>query len=223
MAGWALSSQPVTITSNDAVGYADSETTMRKLTLPALVCLTVIAAGCASTGAVPRPFPGAQPTTATPPAAEPPPAPAPPGEPARSVPAAPAETTAAAGATPITPGSLALATALDLRGVRYKSGGSDPSGFDCSGLVQYVFARQGIALPRDVRRQFQAGYEIPNGDVRPGDLLFFNTESNGASHVAIALDGQTFVHAPNSRGVVRVERMSATYWSRRYLGARRIE
>jgi cell wall-associated NlpC family hydrolase len=123
----------------------------------------------------------------------------------------------------VTPGTVALATALDLRGVRYKSGGSDPSGFDCSGLVQYVFARQGIALPRDVRRQFQVGYEIPTADVRPGDLLFFNTESDGASHVAIALDRQTFVHAPNSRGVVRVERLSSTYWSRRYLGARRIE
>ena len=70
-----------------------------------------------------------------------------------------------------------------------KSGGSDPSGFDCSGLVQYVFARQGIALPRDVRRQFQVGYEIPAADLRPGDLLFFDTEADGASHVAIALDG----------------------------------
>ena len=128
------------------------------------------------------------------------------------------------GAPPLnTPGSLALATALDLRGVRYRSGGSDPSGFDCSGLVQYVFARQGIALPRDVRQQFQVGYEIAHRRSTPGDLLFFNTESDGASHVAIALDGQTFVHAPNSRGVVRVERLSTAYWSQRLLGARRIE
>ena len=118
---------------------------------------------------------------------------------------------------------MALATALDLRGVPYKIGGSDPSGFDCSGLVQYVFARQGIALPRDVRRQYQVGYEIDAGNLRPGDLLFFNTESDGASHVAIALDGESFVHAPNSRGVVRVERLSSSYWSRRLLGARRIE
>jgi cell wall-associated NlpC family hydrolase len=123
----------------------------------------------------------------------------------------------------VTPGAMALATALDLRGVRYKSGGSDPSGFDCSGLVQYVFARQGIALPRDVRRQYEVGYEIDTEELRPGDLLFFNTESDGASHVAIALDGESFVHAPNSRGVVRVERLSSTYWSRRLLGARRIE
>jgi cell wall-associated NlpC family hydrolase len=181
---------------------------MRKLTLLGMVCLAVGAAGCASTGAVPRPFPGAQPAAAPPATSEP-----------------PARIAAAPAAAPalVTPGSLALATALDLRGVRYKSGGSDPSGFDCSGLVQYVFARQGIALPRDVRRQFQVGYEIPAAAVRPGDLLFFNTEADGASHVAIALDGQTFVHAPNSRGVVRVERLSTAYWSQRLLGARRIE
>ncbi len=63
----------------------------------------------------------------------------------------------------------------------------------------------------------------PPANCGPGDLLFFNTESDGASHVAIALDGQTFVHAPNSRGVVRVERLSTAYWSQRLLGARRIE
>ncbi len=118
---------------------------------------------------------------------------------------------------------MALASALGLQGVRYRSGGTDPSGFDCSGLVQYVFAGQGIALPRDVRRQFQVGYEIDPGEVRPGDLLFFSTESGGASHVGIAVDGMSFVHAPNSRGVVRVDRLSMPYWSRRLLGARRIE
>lgn len=176
---------------------------MRSLLLTATLGLAITAAGCASTGAVPRPFPGAQPVPAKPTAAEPP---APLAAPSTQ-----------------TPGALALATALDLRGVRYKSGGSDPDGFDCSGLVQYVFARQGIALPRDVRRQFQVGYEIATADVRPGDLLFFNTEAEGASHVGIVLDGESFVHAPNSRGVVRVERLSTGYWSQRLLGARRIE
>ena len=197
---------------------------MRTLTPLLLCCLTVVAAGCASTGAVPRPFPGAQPATARPaPAESPAPtaaAPAPP--PSATEPPAVATLTGPE-ALLVTPGSMALATALDLRGVRYKSGGSNPSGFDCSGLVQYVFARQGIALPRDVRRQYEVGYEIETEELRPGDLLFFNTESDGASHVAIALDAESFVHAPNSRGVVRVERLSSTYWSRRLLGARRIE
>lgn len=199
---------------------------MRSMLLTACLGLAITAAGCASTGAVPRPFPGAQPVPAQPPAAEPPaPIAATPDAP-RALPDSPDVATTPAPLTAPstqTPGALALATALDLRGVRYKSGGSDPSGFDCSGLVQYVFARQGIALPRDVRRQFQVGYEIATADVRPGDLVFFTTEAEGASHVGIALDGESFVHAPNSSGVVRVERLSSAYWSRRLLGARRIE
>ena len=122
-----------------------------------------------------------------------------------------------------TPGALALATALDLRGVPYRNGGSDPSGFDCSGLVQWAFARNGRALPREVREQFLVGREIDSDDVKPGDLLFFDTGSNGASHVGIALDHETFVHAPRTNGVVRIERYTSNYWSRRYLGARRVE
>ena len=122
-----------------------------------------------------------------------------------------------------TPGALALASALDLRGVPYRNGGSDPSGFDCSGLVQWVFARNGRALPREVREQFLVGREIDSDEVRPGDLLFFDTGSNGASHVGIALDHETFVHAPRTNGVVRVERYTSNYWARRYLGARRVE
>jgi cell wall-associated NlpC family hydrolase len=196
---------------------------MRTLTPLVVSCLALTAAGCASSGAVPRPFPGAQPAPVRPAAAEPP-APIAAAPPVPSAAEPPAAGTAPAAIAPLeTPGTLAVATALDLRGVRYKSGGSDPSGFDCSGLVQYVFARQGIALPRDVRRQYQVGYEIDAAELRPGDLLFFNTEADGASHVAIAVDGESFVHAPNSRGVVRVERLSSSYWSRRLLGARRIE
>ena len=193
-----------------------------------LSCAVVlITAGCASSGAVPRPFPGAPVVVQPAPAAKPPleltpespPEPTPVAVGEESPALVQADPTAAAA----TPGSLALAYALQFQGVRYKNGGSDPAGFDCSGLVQYVFARQGIAVPREVRLQFQAGYEVDSTAVRPGDLLFFDTESNGASHVAIAVDGQSFVHAPNSRGVVRVERLSTSYWSRRFLGARRIE
>jgi cell wall-associated NlpC family hydrolase len=78
-------------------------------------------------------------------------------------------------------------------------------------------------MPRDVRHQYQVGYQIDTQQVRPGDLLFFKTSPGGASHVAIALDGMRFVHAPNSRGVVRVDLLSTPYWSTRLLGARRIE
>jgi cell wall-associated NlpC family hydrolase len=123
----------------------------------------------------------------------------------------------------VTPATSALATALDLRGVPYRNGGSDPTGFDCSGLVQWAFARNGRALPREVREQFRIGREVERDEVRPGDLLFFDTASNGASHVGIALDQESFVHAPRSNGVVRIERYTSNYWTRRYLGARRVE
>lgn len=112
--------------------------------------------------------------------------------------------------------------ALDLRGVPYRNGGIDPGGFDCSGLVAYVFGREGIAMPRQTVAQYRVGRVVKPGDVRAGDLLFFATVSDGPSHVAIALDADTFVHAPSSRGVVRVERLALPYWSSRFLGARRV-
>ncbi len=112
---------------------------------------------------------------------------------------------------------------MEYRGVPYRNGGTTPSGFDCSGFTQYVFAQHGIALPREVRDQFRVGEEIDEDDlVLPGDLVFFNTEGRGASHVALMLEGDEFVHAPSSNGVVRIERLSSDYWARRYLGARRI-
>ena len=164
----------------------------------ALVLIALWGAGCASSGAVPKPFPGA-PTAAGQPAAAPP------------------------GIAEASPGTMALATALDQQGIPYRNGGSDPNGFDCSGLVQWAFARNGRALPRETRQQFLVGREIDRDDVKAGDLVFFDTGSNSASHVGIALDAESFVHAPSSNGVVRVERYTSSYWSRRYLGARRVE
>jgi cell wall-associated NlpC family hydrolase len=164
-----------------------------------LVILTAAAAlatACASTGAVPKPFPGA--TVPTPPR--------PAGPPAIAPPAAP----------------LLIATALSYRGVPYRNGGSDPSGFDCSGFVQWVFAQHGVAMPRDVRAQFSLGESVKRDKVEPGDLIFFETVSKGASHVGIALGHDQFVHAPSSRGVVRVEMYTSDYWRKRYVGARRV-
>ena len=112
---------------------------------------------------------------------------------------------------------------MTLRGIPYRNGGSDPSGFDCSGFVQWVFAQNGIELPREVREQYDAGSRIELREVMPGDLLFFETVSRGASHVGVAIGGDQFVHAPSSEGVVRVERFTATYWARRFVGARRID
>ena len=117
-----------------------------------------------------------------------------------------------------------MSSALSLRGAPYRNGGTDPNGFDCSGFTQYVFAQHGLALPREVREQFRMGKSIKQTrDLVPGDILFFATTESGASHVAIAIGGDEFVHAPRSTGVVRVEHLSSSYWSPRYLGARRLD
>jgi len=119
-------------------------------------------------------------------------------------------------------GHRLAATALEFRGVPYRNGGITPAGFDCSGLVRYVLAQHGLAIPRQTRDQFAAGNRVGRKDVRAGDLVFFSTVAPGASHVGIALDDDEFVHAPSSRGVVRVERLTTDYWRTRFIGARRV-
>lgn len=119
--------------------------------------------------------------------------------------------------------SNVVADALALRGTPYRLGGDRPSvGFDCSGLVQYVFLEHHVAVPRTVAEQFHAGTKIPEEHIAAGDLLFFTTSPGGPSHVGIALNGSTFVHAPGSGSVVRVERFDTPYWSSRFAGVRRI-
>jgi cell wall-associated NlpC family hydrolase len=118
-------------------------------------------------------------------------------------------------------GYAVAGTALSFRGVPYRNGGNDPSGFDCSGFVWYVFSQHGINVPRTVGDLFRAAAATP-GAPEPGDLVFFSTTSSGPSHVGILIGGDEFVHAPSSAGTVRVERLGAPYWSARYLGARRI-
>lgn len=161
-----------------------------------LILLAALSAACA-TRAVPQPFPS-------------------PG-------AGPARPSSRSSAEAAARGHRIVAAALDLRGVPYSNGGTDPTqGFDCSGLVAYVFRQHGVALPRQTAAQFGAGSPVPRERVRPGDLLFFSTVAPGASHVGIAIDEDEFVHAPSSRGVVRVERLTLPYWDSRFVGARRV-
>lgn len=143
-----------------------------------------------------------------------------PSTPAASSPTSPGESSArpASGID----GYALAGTALSFRGVPYLNGGTDPNGFDCSGFTQYVFSRFGLSLPREVREQYRVGTSVSTEDLAPGDILFFTTTEPGPSHVAIAVGGDQFVHAPSSTGVVRVEHLNSSYWSPRYLGARRI-
>lgn len=122
------------------------------------------------------------------------------------------------------PGAAAvLETALGLRGVPYQFGGAAPeTGFDCSGFVRYVFQQHSMVLPRTVTEQFQVGRDVDTSGIRPGDLIFFTTVTPGASHVGIALDAGTFVHAPGSGSVVRLERLDAPYWRSRLVGVKRL-
>jgi cell wall-associated NlpC family hydrolase len=81
----------------------------------------------------------------------------------------------------------------------------------------------GMRLPREVRDQYQVGKKVERDDIEPGDLVFFETVSRGASHVGLVIGKDEFVHAPSSRGVVRVEHLSTAYWAKRYVGTRRLQ
>jgi cell wall-associated NlpC family hydrolase len=123
--------------------------------------------------------------------------------------------------TPI--GAAIIQTALDLRGTPYRIGGSQPgSGFDCSGLVRYVFLEHRIDVPRTVAEQVRAGASIDRNKVRPGDLLFFALDGPEPTHVGLVVDNEQFIHAPGTGRVVRVERFTSPYWESHFVGARRL-
>lgn len=117
---------------------------------------------------------------------------------------------------------FAALTARSLVGAPYRNGGADPDGFDCSGFVQYVFARLGVAIPRSVREQAAAGEHVERDDLREGDLVFFAIDGRTISHVGIVVSAGTFVHAPSSRGRVREEPLEAAYWRSRLADGRRV-
>ena len=114
--------------------------------------------------------------------------------------------------------------ALAHLGTPYRVGGLSPqTGFDCSGLVAYVY-REGasLALPRNTFDLSLIGQPVERTALRPGDLVFDNTQRREYSHVGIYLGEDRFIHAPASGGEVRVESLRADYWVRRYNGARRV-
>lgn len=111
--------------------------------------------------------------------------------------------------------------ALGQVGRPYRYGGATPAGFDCSGLVQYVFAQAGVRLPRSAREQHGAGEEIDLDEAEPGDLLFYEIAGK-VDHVAIYLgDGQA-VHAPARGKRVIVASIALDYWQDRFVDAVRV-
>ncbi len=110
-------------------------------------------------------------------------------------------------------------------GTPYSWGGNDPDeGFDCSGLVLFIYREiAGLELPRTARQQRAAGDQVNTKQLKPGDLVFFSTSRRRGvtSHVGIYIGQDRFVHAPTSGSKVRVDSMKSTYWSKRFSGARR--
>ena len=115
-----------------------------------------------------------------------------------------------------------ISTARSYIGVPYAFGGTTPKAFDCSGYLQYVFAQNGINIPRTADEQYKLGLRTTSSkQLVPGDLVFFTTYEAGASHCGIYLGDGEFIHASSSKGV-RVDALSDDYWAPRYLGGKHI-
>jgi cell wall-associated NlpC family hydrolase len=118
-------------------------------------------------------------------------------------------------------GAGAAQHALSMQGKPYRPGGNSPRGFDCSGLVQYSYARVNLQLPRNTEGQWASSRAVPRKEIRPGDLLFFHQEGKRNSHVGIYVGNNRFVHAPSSGKHVLTANLGDRYWSQHFAGARR--
>ena len=109
---------------------------------------------------------------------------------------------------------------MDLVGTPYRWGGSTDTGFDCSGMIQYVYRNAlGVNLPRSSRDMAAASRTISTRDLQTGDLVFFNTSGSGISHVGLYLGGGKFLHAPRSGSTVQTESLSKPYYAQRLVKA----
>ena len=108
-----------------------------------------------------------------------------------------------------------------LVGSPYRYGGESPNGFDCSGLVRYVYRKIGITVPHSSRLLYRQSHKVNLSNLQPGDLLFFNISKNKVSHVGIYAAKGQFIHAPSSGKKVSIARLDNPYWKQRLLGAGR--
>lgn len=118
-----------------------------------------------------------------------------------------------------------VSTAIGFLGIPYLRGGnSAETGFDCSGFVRAIYKDTiGLILPRSADQQANATQKIDKSDLKPGDLVFFNTMKRTFSHVGIYLGEGKFIHSPRAGASVRIEDMRIPYWNVRFDGARRVE
>lgn len=107
-----------------------------------------------------------------------------------------------------------------LLGIDYDYGGTTTDGFDCSGFTSYVFKKLGVTLPHSSKSQYTLGTKVAKDDLRAGDLVFFNTDGSGVSHVGIYVGDGKFAHAA-SKGVT-ISNLDEKYYAARYVGARRV-
>ena len=135
------------------------------------------------------------------------PAPAPAGESSGGIPAPPPSSH-----------SGVVSIALQYLGVPYVWGGASPSGFDCSGLTMYAYAKVGVYLPHNAAMQYGMGTPVARSQLAPGDLVFFN----GLSHVGIYIGKGTFVHSPHSGDVVKISSLHEGYYHAGWVGGRRV-
>ena len=124
-----------------------------------------------------------------------------------------------------TKASELVVNAMGFLGVPYKRGGNTAeTGFDCSGFVRAMYEQSiGLVLPRRAEQQAAATQDIDKSELKPGDLVFFNTLKRTFSHVGIYVGEGRFIHSPKPGSEVRVESMNIDYWARRFDGARRVQ
>lgn len=117
---------------------------------------------------------------------------------------------------------LVLLKAKSYYGVPYVWGGTSPSGFDCSGFTHYVMLKNDIIIPRTASTQYNVGYWVSKSQLKKGDLVFFTTYKAGPSHVGIFIGNNQFIHASSGAGKVTISNLNTTYYTQRYLGAKRV-
>ncbi|WP_230477262.1 C40 family peptidase, partial [Kingella kingae] len=117
-----------------------------------------------------------------------------------------------------------ISSAMGFLGVAYRFGGTSPTGFDCSGFMQYIFRKAfAVNLPRTSAEQATVGTPVSRSQLQPGDMVFFRTAGSRISHVGMYIGNDRFIHAPRTGKNIEITSLSSQYWSTRYATARRVK